>query len=196
MSNHTVPIQRIYPGVSIATSRDLSFVADLQKRFSNQLGFLPRPALQWYLDNQRVMLARENGQAAGYVLGRASMRYNRRIAPITQTAVCLDLQRSKLGLSLVEAWTHRAAQGDIQIMQCWCRSDIVAIAFWEALGFQQIMERWPENARQESMILFRRPIVPVHRDVLRAPPPVAGWKAAKVGMQQTMFDTARSALIL
>ena len=81
-------------GHAIATERDASFVLDLQKKFSDALGFLPAAAVRNYVESGRVLIGKENDDHAGYVLGRGALRYDPRIAPITQAAVRMDARAS------------------------------------------------------------------------------------------------------
>ena len=69
--------------VEIATEKDLQLIVELQKRFSNQIGFIPRPGLEQHLKKDRVLLCKSpsnvsvgrlgNGQAGrerGFFVGR------------------------------------------------------------------------------------------------------------------------------
>lgn len=165
------PLQRI------ATPADASFVCDLQKRFSNELGFLPRQAIDWYLDNGRILLQLENGQAAGYLLGRRALRCQPWTAPLTQTAIRYDAQHRDNGRILVEHAAARAAADGRSIIQAWCRIDIEATAFWRALGFSAVAIRRPPTTRQQPLILWRRPLNDLGRSRLLILPTAAGYQA-------------------
>lgn len=145
--------------LSIATPADLPFIADLQKRFSNQLGFLPHQALAEYVDGGRVLLARENGEPAAYLLRPRRLASIPTCVPLVQTAVCLDAQRRAIGLQLVDAAATAARVDGKLSLQAWCRADIDAVHFWTAAGFIAVAQRRTSNARRQPLILFRRSLV-------------------------------------
>ena len=180
-------ISAVYPRVRVARPSDLGYVKSLQRKFSNQLGFVPAIALEWYIEHFRCLLGVENDEPAGYILGRPSMRYDRRICGATQVAVPLDLQRSTIGTELVEAYTFEASQRPIEMMQCWCAGDIAAVGFWLAIGWLPVMSRQPKSARGRSMILYRKALIGCAVDRLTIPPPVAGFRAKKTGDTQLLL---------
>lgn len=144
--------------VQIASTADLSFVLNLQKRFAAQLGFLPTVALEDYIQRGRVKLVMDNGQPAGYLLGNEKLRCARHVAPLTHTAICYDAQRRLLGAQLVDAAVDDATNGGRSIVQCWCRVDLDANKFWSALGFVAVAIRRPDTSRGLPLILWRRPL--------------------------------------
>lgn len=154
-------------------------VMDLQKKFSNQLGFLPGVAIDWYLENQHVGIACENGEPCGYVLGRPSFRYQRLMRPITQAAVFMDAQRRRHGLALIEGICRRAAAAGQQAVQASCAIDIEAVDFWLAAGFFPIHTHAPENARGREIIVMRRCLIEQIPAWFQTPPPYAGHRAKK-----------------
>lgn len=166
--------------IRIATLKDLNYVLALQRKFSNQLGFLPRAALEGYLDNGRVTIVQENDEPAGYILGRPALRWMALLRPITQAAIQYDAQRRHLGELLVaraEAEARDFGQAAIQVM---CREGIDANAFWAAVGFQKIGQTNPQNARQRLMNCWRKPLNPVWTPRwFHALPPVSGHLARR-----------------
>lgn len=166
------------PCVRLATPADLPFVQALQRRFSNQLGFLPNAALAWYLDNGRCSLVFDNGDPAGYVLGRPRLRPQPWVQPLTQTAVSFDAQRRTLGSALIDAAAADATANGRTILQAWCRTDIPANAFWLAAGFEPVALRKPETARAMPLLLWRRCLDATQRPLLHSLPAAAGWKAS------------------
>lgn len=142
--------------LSIARTADLPFIRGLQKRFSNQLGFLPDAALREYVDRGRVLLCQDNGEPAGYLLRPRRLASLPSCVPLVQTAICYDAQRRALGLSLVEAAAAAALLDGRSTLQAWCRADIEATQFWRAAGFVAVAQRRTANARGHALILFRR----------------------------------------
>jgi N-acetylglutamate synthase-like GNAT family acetyltransferase len=163
-----------------ATPADLQFVLALQRKHSNALGFLPTPAIEWYLSARRVRLAMENGEPAGYLLGRSHFRWEPMLRPITQAAVAMDAQRRHVGLSLVAGVVEEAALAGQVGVQAMCAADLESVHFWKAAGFLQIGAYAPNNTRGREMICFRKLLtkrVPLWFAHL---PPIAGWKGRKV----------------
>lgn len=169
-------------------SNDGSFVRTIQKQHSEALGFLPGGAIDAYLASGRVLLGAENGDNAGYILGRPQMRYDNRIAPITQAAVAMDLKRRHLGLAMVDQWVTSAFLAGKACVQCWCADDLDSRFFWPAAGFVAIARRWPMNTRSRSLTLWRRSTssAPLTIDFF-ALPPLAGFRASKVGRVESLM---------
>lgn len=157
----------------------VSAIVHLQKKFSNQLGFLPTKALEWYLENQHVGVAKENGEPVGYVLGRPAFKYQPLMRPITQAAVFLDAQRRHHGLALVNAVCEKAANAGQIVVQASCAADIDAVDFWHDAGFYPIGHHQLENARGREVIVFRRLLVPQCPDWFWTPPPRSGHRARR-----------------
>jgi hypothetical protein len=168
------------PTIRIATPREKLFILDLARKFSNQLGFIPAVALDWYLDNALITEVMENDTPAGYLLGRPSLRWNRAIRPITQAAVCFDAQRRHLGLALIaHAQVQALAAGQIAI-QANCREGIDANEFWLAAGFQLICKLDPNNARGKAVNCWRKLLGTTRPAWFDLPPQYAGHRARKV----------------
>lgn len=152
----------------------LKFAIHLQKQFSGELGFLPTVALGEYMKRGCIDFAQENDDDAGYLLIRP-MRDRSKLS-IVQAAVCKDAQRRHVGLALVQSAIAARAAG-VRIVQAWCASDIEAVNFWRAAGFEEILREERGNSRKREMILYRRALVEVSADELHEIPARAGWKA-------------------
>lgn len=156
---------------------DLKFVDALQKRFSNQVGFLPRPAITQYLDAGQVRIIAENGSPAGYILGRPSLAWQPLLRPIFQACIAMDAQRRHLGLMLlkqIEAETIASGQIGIQAN---CAADIEANEFWKAAGFSLICHLNPSNARGRDIVCWRKPLIRKIPLWFALPPARAGHRA-------------------
>lgn len=165
------------PGaIRTATTADKSFVRSLAKKFSNQLGFIPDAALDWYLDAGRVTLALENDDAAGYLLGRDHLHWNCSIRPITQAAIHFDAQRRRHGLALVSLTEAAAIEAGQVALQANCREGLDANDFWKAAGFTEICRLDPGNARNKQIICWRKLLIEWEPTWFRAPPPLAGYR--------------------
>jgi len=174
------PPAAVVPLLRTAVASDLTFVTSLQRKFSNQLGFLPTTAVDELIGKSRVLLGLENGEPAGYLIARPRLRCQPATAPIVQAAVCMDLRRRSLGMRMVEAVCQDAWVDGRSVVQCWCREDLEACDFWAACGFQPIADRHPNNARNKRMILYRRPLPGCDDATLTAVPRNAGWKGATI----------------
>lgn len=177
-----------------ATEADARYLSHLQKVFSNQLGFLPKPALDVYAAKGWAMIGSENGTEAGYILGRPQYRYEKRMAPITQAAVAMDAQRKSLGLSLVNAWCEKARQDGKDVVQCSCANDIDAMKFWPEAGFFPICELDPKNARGRKMTVWRIPLRGFRPSWFGTPPIAAGFRAKRSTQSQLFLFDPPSAL--
>jgi GNAT superfamily N-acetyltransferase len=167
--------------IAVANAHSRGVVHDLQDRFSNEIGFIPRAATEWYIDAGRVLICTENGTPCGMLLGRDSLRWNIAIRPITQAAVYTDAQRRHHGLALVRRVADEARNAGQMALQSCCRSGIDANEFWFAAGFTKVCEMMPQTARRKAVICWRLQLDPAYRPLwFNVPPPVAGYRATKV----------------
>jgi len=144
--------------IRTATQADLLFIRDLQRRFSNQIGFFPPAATQREIEWGHVFHAGLNEDDAGFLLVQPALGGQRTTAAIIQAAVRMDAQRQKIGLALVEAIASKAQAAGSTILQCFCRQDLEANLFWQAAGFDAIATRRGGNAHGENLILWRKPL--------------------------------------
>lgn len=121
--------------VALARSQDLAYVVHLQKKFGQAIGFLPRAALSEKIELQRIWIARENGQPAGYLhhgtLATPEVR-------IFQAAIQYDARRRRLAAGLVEHFVCRAQAAGAYGVSLRCLAHLDANEFWEAVGFRRI----------------------------------------------------------
>lgn len=162
------------PLIRRARPQDAKFLSHLQKTFSNELGFLPTAALQWYIEQQRVGVVLENGDPAGYVLGRPAYKYQPDMRPITQTAVAMDAQRRHLGLALIARVCQHAVDARQLAVQAICAGDLIANEFWYSAGFESVALLTPGNARRRTLIVWRKQLTHVRPTWFTEPPPTAG----------------------
>lgn len=174
--------------ITLASSAELTYILDLQRKFSNQIGFLPRPAIEHYITHKRVALAYENGAPAGYVLGRPAFRWQPLMRPITQAAVQMDAQRRAHGLALVKRVCELARSAGQTAVQAMCRQDLDANDFWAAAGFVRIGAYDPISADRQKIICWRRALIAHPPDWFHAMPPVAGWKGRSMAKQLQLFN--------
>lgn len=155
--------------IRVATIADRQFIIDLQKKFSDQLGFLTTVAIDYYLEKGLVTLAQENDCPAGYILTAGYSLTSKLMRPIYQSAVCLDAQRGSLGTQLVAAVERNAVASGQRAMTLWCAEDIEAKHFWKSQGFVQIDDRDPKNTRNRRLLLLRKKITGDYFDIAIKP---------------------------
>lgn len=173
------PAAAFCPPIRVARDRDLKFLSNLQKLYSNHLGYLPTAALQWYVTENRIGIVLQNGDPAGYVLGRTHYRYQPLMRPITQAAVAMDAQRRHLGLALIaRTCAHATAAGQVAVQAC-CAADLDANEFWYAAGFAAIGTLAPSNARGRTIVVWRKRLTTEIPAWFFDAPPVAGHRAKR-----------------
>lgn len=165
--------------VCVATSRHQGIVLDLQRKFSNQLGFIPTPATLWYIESGNVGIAHENGEACGFLLGRPAFRYQPLLRPITQAAIAMDAQRRHHGLALLAALEARALKAGQLALQCCCAEDLDANEFWAIAGFVPIDLLIPNNARGRAICVWRKQLTHTAPSWFFTPPPRTGHQAKR-----------------
>ncbi len=119
--------------VARAGLADLSYVVGLQKRFSHEVGFLPRRALEMKINLGRVWMARENGEPAGFIHHGS---FAGEEARLFQAAIQYDAHRRHLGSALVEDFERRAGGAGVRGISLRCLEGLDANAFWRAAGYQ------------------------------------------------------------
>lgn len=145
--------------ITTATEKDLSFIVELQRRFSNQLGFLPEMAIRDYLKHKLVLIARQNDWPAGYLLGHSTSRQRAALATIVQAAVPLDAQRQSIGSHLEAAWTTMVLRDGATDTSLRVREDLEATKFWRALGYHEVHRTDGTNARRRPVLTMQRPLI-------------------------------------
>jgi len=139
-----------------ATHTDLGVLIDLQKKFSNQIGFVPYGVLPSIIDMRSVHIALENNEPCGMILCRPLLQTAPLIRPIIQAAVYMDAQRRQHGLDLLHRITLDARTIGQKVLQAICREGMECNDFWKAAGFQLIAKLDRPNARRRNMHVWRR----------------------------------------
>ena len=118
-----------------AAPADLAYVVALQKRNHEALGFIPRAALAEKIDRGQILLARENGDPAGF-LHHGSLAVPE--VRIFQAAVQYDARRRHHGLALVADFVARAREAGARAASLRCLDVLDANDFWTAAGFERL----------------------------------------------------------
>lgn len=159
--------------VWLAVPGDLPMIVDLQRKFSDALGFIPRAGVEQIIRSRSAIIATQNGQPAGALLYKPLLKHDPRACPILQAAVYRDAQRRHHGLSLVEHLAQTATRNGSHFLQCWARDDLPDLDFWTAAGFHRITTRPGGSRRDRPVILFRRPLRPDAAIYTVRPDPIA-----------------------
>lgn len=167
---------------AICSTRELPFVLALSNAERNAIGFFPAGAIRWYVEQRLCTVAFLRGEPAGFIFGRASLRYARWCRPITALAVARDARRRGLAKLLVVTTAFTAVNNGQEALQAWTRDDLLpATTMWQRFSFSRICQRQPATADRKTLTLWRAPTMQhLHHDFYE-PPPVAGWRAARVG---------------
>lgn len=168
-ATNATPAHSQRQNVRPADVSDLDLVVDLQRKFSDHLGFIPRTAVESLLLARSALITTQNGQPAGAILYKPTLRHDPRALPILQAAVYRDAARRHHGLSMIEQLAMIARQEGRSMLQCWAAADLPDLDFWTAAGFERIVTREGGSRRGRDLILYRRPLTPT-ADIYRILP--------------------------
>ena len=138
--------------IRLANSSDALFIADLQDKFWEQVGFLPPSVLKGKVDRGQILIGGLGNDEACYLYAIPSLSYAPHVATVVQAAVHMDVQRRGLGLDLLAALPHLILPPHVTRLQCWCRENLEANEFWRAAGFQPIGHRVGGAKRAKNQI--------------------------------------------
>lgn len=150
--------------ISAVRADGLQYELSLAKKLSEQLGFLPKPALQYYCVLGGVFRQHYNEEPAGFVVVNWSMRVNPFTAAIYQCATQSDVRRLWIAKELVDYVATAALARGCSKLQCWCAADLEANWFWRALDFQLIQAADGGQKRKRHMLLWQRTLRPALPD--------------------------------
>ena len=142
--------------ITIATENDLKFILDLQRKFSNQIGFIPRSKTEFELSKGNFLLGKLNCLDAGFLYVLPGLSCQPETTAIIQAAVRFDAQRMCLGLKLVEQLELISFLRGSLILQASCREDLESNLFWQAAGFSIVGTRPGGKARGFIVNIFRK----------------------------------------
>ena len=117
--------------VENATERDLLYVDSLQRKNAEELAFYPRQVFEREIQNSRIILARVNGEPAGYIYYGALGH----TCKIHQACIQYDLRGQLYGAEIVRYLLKLADLYNVLAVTLRCGSDIAANDFWMAMGF-------------------------------------------------------------
>lgn len=144
--------------ISELTLSDGDAVDRLMKRNSRTLGFLPRKALDDYLENGTVLGAKsDTGVLAGYLLYAANpFRFR-----VVHLCVSDDSRNQKIARRLVDELKKAATtQKGIGLH---CRRDYLAHHMWPALGFVPLNEKPSRSGAGHTLTFWYLDLTPSER---------------------------------
>lgn len=113
----------------------------LQDAVASQVGYLPPPAIEQFIETANIRIALNNSEPCGFLTIRPRRQCARHVSVILQTAIQFDSRRDSHARQLVEHEIREMIQRGQQHIECWCRSDLDANLFWNACGFRAIAHR-------------------------------------------------------
>ncbi len=140
----------------LAGDADLSYVLHLQKVWSNQVGFLPKPALQRYIDNRTTLLVRLNNQAAGYLSWQLTKKG---LLRLIQLAVDPELLRGKLGTDVMDYIELAAKRGSCSVIRFCARTDLACNPFFQDRQYQTTAIYERPSARRRPLIEWTKCLI-------------------------------------
>lgn len=118
--------------VDPASFDDLPYIDHLQRKNAEELAFYPMSAFERELPKHRVLLARVNGEPAGYLYHGSLMSPT---CKIHQACIQYDLRGYLYGAALVRQLVGLCEASGSHAITLRCGSDIAANGFWSAMGF-------------------------------------------------------------
>jgi N-acetylglutamate synthase-like GNAT family acetyltransferase len=148
------------PTIRPATLTDRLYVKHLQRRFTNQIGFLPTQATEREIARGRFLLGELNHDDAGFLFLHPCLATQPTTAAIIQAAVQMDAQRHAVGTALVAQAAAQAAANGSTILQATCLESLDANLFWRDCGFIEVARKQGGTARGKQTIIWRLPLTP------------------------------------
>jgi len=141
--------------VRAATAADLSFVVDMQRRWSNALGFLPKCCHERYIAAGHVLIVEENGLSAGFLNYTVT---SKGLVRVPQVAIDDALLRTSIGSLLLRHITTAARRGHCSAIRLTSRSDLAANLFWPKVGFKFTCLTRPKSTRGLPLLEWTLPL--------------------------------------
>lgn len=144
-----------------AISADLAWIQRLMRRWGDNVGYLPAPAVERYINARHVAILENAAGPAAYAITRPELSDCPVIRPILQIAVDKSSIARGHGAALLEHVLTRATAEHIAVVQLWCRDAIPARAFWPRHGFIAIASRPAGTSRGGTVTLWARQTGPI-----------------------------------
>jgi len=132
-----------------ATPADQSWIQCINRKFSGELGFVPRAAVHYHIEHGHYTLLVLRGQLAAFSLTTGGKQSPVRII---QHAVDDELWRLGYGQRLLEANALKATRCPRTQLVLTCRDGLLANDFWQATG-GTLNAVSPGGHRRQKMLL-------------------------------------------
>lgn len=143
------------PTINVATVADLRFILQQQAAESNALGFVPKRRMELELHRGRILLATAGRERLGYCYV-GSTRSG--ILPIYQCVTEAGVRRRAIGEAFTTHVVNLAKAGNCRLVQCHCRDDLEANAFWQAMHFELVRQRPAGAGRGRILNTYNLPL--------------------------------------
>lgn len=129
----------------------------LARKHTDELGFLPAPAVARLINAGRLITELENNEPCGFLLHGPA----RQVLRVYQTCVQLDARRIHHALNLVADLRARALAGGSRAIVLHCAADLDANTFWRAAGFTMVGSRVKSKRRDREQFKWVLPLCDV-----------------------------------
>jgi hypothetical protein len=143
--------------VRLATTGDYSYVWHLQRRWSNDVGYICRTAWMRYLDAGQVILCCLHGDPAGYILYHPTKRG---LVRLLQIAITPDLLRNQLGTMTHDALAYAARSAHCSVIRATNRLNSMGYGWCSAYGYIPTAAYLHPTARRLALQEWTYPLVP------------------------------------
>lgn len=151
-----VPSMREPFHIRKATMHDYEFIEQMQRHFSNELGFSYRAIIHKRLAAGMMDVAVDSkGVHMGFIHGNYAYGGQEQLAIVFQLAVVELFHRRLVGACLLHNFMKAAPWGN-RLICCWCAQDLPANRFWEGMGFLPIAFRTGSRQRKRIHIFWQR----------------------------------------
>jgi len=128
----------------------LEWITQQSKLGSFFLGWLPRDSLSFYLHSRCCWVLRSQEELLAYAIV-VSRRGHARILQIWTRSDC---RRELFAQTLISQIFQNLANCGTNSVSCWCREDLEATLFWQALGFVPTAVRHGGKSKGKLHIKF------------------------------------------
>jgi len=156
MTTSTASVTTLGRTVRPALPSDLAFLLDLQRTWSNNVGFLPRACFERYTASGQILVVTENDTPAGYLSWTCDARG---LCRLPQVAVHPDLLRTTIGTKLLATIRRTALRHNCACLRLTSRSDLPANEFWPELGFHCTAIFTPRTTRKRPLLEWTLPLI-------------------------------------
>ena len=139
------------------TPADLSFIVALRRRFSSELGFIPRDGIREHIELGHVITATIDGELAGYAI-RGTF-HSRLFTPHTrvfQLAVPDQLWRRTIGTALLDHLSLSAVLCASKTLRLHVRDGLPSQTFFTDIGFMPVEVRLGGLKRRKTVVVYEK----------------------------------------